>query len=433
MRPIISLAVSILLSTVGAVAQEHDHHTPEHLEMLRAMMTAASSHGPVIPQPETINPEAAQTFNITARAFNFSPSQITVNQGDVVTINVSVPANDTGNGGHGILMDTYIENGVDVARGQTRSVTFTATTAGTFGFVCTNSNCGSGHSNMVGTLIVRAVMTQPPQVSAVAPPSGSTAGGTAVTITGSNFQTGAAVTFGGVAATNVVVPSSTSITATTPAHAAGAVDVVVTNPDTKSGTLAGGFTYNTPSPTISSVTPGSGPTSGYTLITITGTSFQSGATVTVGGVAAINVNVVNATTITAMTPLGPTSEQVAVGMDVVVTNPGGLTATAAGAFHYTVPPLAITLITPSASLAAGGSKVSLSGAGFSAAVTSSLTIGGLPATNVQVVDAVTITATVPAHAVAVVDVVLTVGGSTVTAKSGFAYLNAFPRHRAAKH
>jgi hypothetical protein len=41
----------------------------------------------------------------------------------------------------------------------------------------------------------------------------------------------------------VVVASGTQMTATTPAHAAGAVNVVVTNPDTQTGTLTSGYTY----------------------------------------------------------------------------------------------------------------------------------------------------------------------------------------------
>jgi hypothetical protein len=71
----------------------------------------------------------------------------------------------------------------------------------------------------------------PPTVSSVSPANGGVAGGTGVTITGTNFGgTGAfvpVVTFGGVAATNVVVTtgSFTQITCTAPAHAAGAVDV----------------------------------------------------------------------------------------------------------------------------------------------------------------------------------------------------------------
>src|SRR5687767_9213106 len=83
-----------------------------------------------------------------------------------------------------------------------------------------------------------------PTVTAISPSSGTTSGGTSVTITGTGFLTGATVTLGGTAATNVTVVSSTSITATTPAHAAGTVDVVVTNTDSQSGTLTNGFTYS---------------------------------------------------------------------------------------------------------------------------------------------------------------------------------------------
>ena len=85
--------------------------------------------------------------------------------------------------------------------------------------------------------------TAGPAVTSIAPSSGPVAGGTAVTIAGTGFVTGATVTIGGVAATSVAVASATSITAVTGAHAAGAVDVVVTNPGGASGTLPSGFTY----------------------------------------------------------------------------------------------------------------------------------------------------------------------------------------------
>ncbi|HEY2978588.1 MAG TPA: IPT/TIG domain-containing protein, partial [Burkholderiaceae bacterium] len=76
-----------------------------------------------------------------------------------------------------------------------------------------------------------ATQSTAPFVSAVSPTSGSTGGGTAVSISGGRFASGAGVSFGGAAASNVSVASASSITATTPAHAAGAVTVVVTNPD----------------------------------------------------------------------------------------------------------------------------------------------------------------------------------------------------------
>ncbi len=85
-----------------------------------------------------------------------------------------------------------------------------------------------------------------PTVTVVSPNSGSTAGGTSVTITGTNFVATPAVTFGGTAATSEVLVSSTTLTATVPAHAAGLVNVVVTNPDAQSGTLANGYAYLPP-------------------------------------------------------------------------------------------------------------------------------------------------------------------------------------------
>jgi IPT/TIG domain len=58
------------------------------------------------------------------------------------------------------------------------------------------------------------------------------------------------VIIGGTAAANVTVTSATAITATTPTHAAGAVNVIVTNSNGLSGSLANGFTYSAPSETV---------------------------------------------------------------------------------------------------------------------------------------------------------------------------------------
>jgi uncharacterized repeat protein (TIGR01451 family) len=80
-------------------------------------------------------------------------------------------------------------------------------------------------------------------VTGVTPGRGGISGGTVVAIAGTNFSSGATVTFGGNPATNVVFNNSTSLTATTPAHAVGLVDVTVTNPSTQAATLQNGFTY----------------------------------------------------------------------------------------------------------------------------------------------------------------------------------------------
>jgi len=87
---------------------------------------------------------------------------------------------------------------------------------------------------------------QPPTLTSVSPNSGPTAGGTSVTITGTNFVSGATVKFDSTVATNVTVASSTSITATVPAHVAASVNIVVTNPNGQGATLTNGFTYTAP-------------------------------------------------------------------------------------------------------------------------------------------------------------------------------------------
>ena len=86
----------------------------------------------------------------------------------------------------------------------------------------------------------------PPTVTSISPTSGTTAGGTSVTITGTNFISGTTVTIGGSPCTSVVVVSSTSITCTTPSGTAGPRDVVVATGVSPNATLTGGFTYVAP-------------------------------------------------------------------------------------------------------------------------------------------------------------------------------------------
>lgn len=94
--------------------------------------------------------------------------------------------------------------------------------------------------------LVDPVTDETPSATLFTPGIGCSAGGTSVAITGTGFGDGATVTFGGVAATSVVVVNHKLITCVTPAHANGAVNVVVTNLDTSTATGTGAFTYGTP-------------------------------------------------------------------------------------------------------------------------------------------------------------------------------------------
>ena len=252
-----------------------------------------------------------------------------------------------------------------------------------------------------------------PTVSSVSPNSGSTAGGTAVTITGTNFVAGATVTFGSAAATNVVVVNSTTITATTPAGSTGAVTVTVTVSG-QSGSLASGFTYVV-APTVSNVSPNNGPATGGTAVTITGTNFAAGATVKFGATAATNVVVVSSTSITATTPAG------SAGAVTVAVTVNGQTGSLTNGFTYVVPPT-VSSVSPSSGSTVGGTAVTITGTNFAAGAT--VTFGSAAATNVVVVNSTTITATTPAGSTGAVTVTVTVSGQSGSLASGFTYVVA---------
>jgi hypothetical protein len=80
-----------------------------------------------------------------------------------------------------------------------------------------------------------------PTIGTISPTSGSTAGGTVVLVPGTNLSTTTSVTFGATLASFTVI-SDTQVSVSTPPHAAGTVDVVVTNVG-GSATSVGGFTY----------------------------------------------------------------------------------------------------------------------------------------------------------------------------------------------
>ena len=140
-----------------------------------------------------------------------------------------------------------------------------------------------------------------PTITSGSPSIGAMGGGTVVTLTGTGFVAGATVTFAGVAAPVVTVVSATQIDATTPAVAPGAAVITVTNPDTQSGTLAGAFTFLAAPPAITLIAPANGSSLGGTAVTVTGTDFVAGATVTIGGTAATSVLVVAVTALVAAT------------------------------------------------------------------------------------------------------------------------------------
>ncbi len=247
-----------------------------------------------------------------------------------------------------------------------------------------------------------------PSVSSVAPASGPLSGGTSVVISGANLGSATAVDFGGTPAT-VTADSASSITATAPPGATGTVDVTVTTPDGTSATSAGDqFTY-VPAPTVSGVSPASGPLSGSTGVVISGTDLGSATAVDFGGTAA-TVTADTGTSITATAPAGSVGT-----VDVTVTTVGGTSATStADQFTYVAAP-AVSGVSPALGPDSGGTVVTISGTDLGSAT--AVDFGGTPAT-VTADTGSSITATAPAGSVGTVDVtVTTVGGTSATSSA----------------
>jgi len=188
---------------------------------------------------------------------------------------------------------------------------------------------GSGRGGSTTQTGTTSTTIPAPTINTIVPDSGLSTGGIQVQITGTGFVNGATVSFDGVPAPITSI-TGTSITAITPAHVAGAVNIVVTNRNNLSGALANGFTYIAPL-TLIGITPNIGAISGGQTVTITGRGILSGAAVSFDGTPATSVNVSgDGTSVTAVTPAhaaGPVS--------VTVTNPDGRSFRLTGGFTYT--------------------------------------------------------------------------------------------------
>jgi hypothetical protein len=250
----------------------------------------------------------------------------------------------------------------------------------------------------------------PPTVTALTPTTGSTIGGTAVTLTGSNLANATGVTFGTVAGT-ITADSAGSLTVTSPAGV-GSVNVTVSTPG-GSTAAPSQFTYITPAgfPVVTGVSPAGGPFSGGTVVTITGNNLSYASGVSFGTQPAFFYNV-TAGSITAVAPAGSGA------VDVTVTTTAGTSSPnpSADTFTYAAPAPVITSISPNSGPVTGGTAVTLTGSGFAGA--SAVDFGTTPGI-VTADSATSITALSPAGT-GTVQLTVTVAGVT-SAGTGFTY------------
>ncbi len=252
-----------------------------------------------------------------------------------------------------------------------------------------------------------------PTLASVTPSSGVGAGGTQTVLTGSSFQQGMLVFFGGFSSSASSVQNAGITTATTPGGPTGQVDVAVTNPDGQSSVLVNGFSYN-PRPEPQTIFPAEGPTGGGTMFTVAGRNFSAGARVFFGTTEATTAMVASPTVISGTTPM-----RAAGAVDVRVQNPDGQVGTLTMGFTYNAPPT-VALVRPGAGPVVGGSTLFITGTGFRAGAT--VSIGGAMATAVRVVSDTQLYAVTPAGVPGAADVVVTTPDlQSVTLARGFRY------------
>lgn len=267
-------------------------------------------------------------------------------------------------------------------------------------------------------------------ITHIDPPTGSTGEHALrfVAITGTGFQHGATVIFGGTPAEHAEVIGTTAIVTNAPDHAPGTVDMTVTNPDGQSGSLANAYTYLVPLQ-IASVNPNTGPSAGCTGVTITGTGLLTGAHVLFDGLPA-TVSAVSAdgTSISATTPAHPAGVA-----NIIVINPNGQHGALSHAFTFTGdtnPPitaaLTITQIEPAIGPTTGGVRVAIHGAGFKDGVV--VTFDTTPGTAVHIINSTLLVVTTPGHAAGTATVTVSEGSTQSSLNNGYGYI-APPEHR----
>jgi IPT/TIG domain-containing protein/List-Bact-rpt repeat protein len=212
--------------------------------------------------------------------------------------------------------------------------------------ITTTASVGNaGHGFVAKPKAITITAAPPgPTVTGISPTHGPAAGGTVVTITGTNLTGATAVKFGTVAGTGLTQVSATEVKAASPACTAGeVVDVTVTTPDGTSPTgAADKFTCDTPAgtPTVTGISPTHGPAAGGTVVTITGTNLAGATEIKFGTVAGTGLTQVSATEVKATSPAGTAGDIV----HVVVTTGGGTSVTgAADEFTYDLPTRSLTI------------------------------------------------------------------------------------------
>jgi hypothetical protein len=272
------------------------------------------------------------------------------------------------------------------------------------------------------TIVASFAVAPPPTFTSITPSSGSIVGGTSVTITGTDFTGATVVTFGGTPAVSFSVIGDTAITATTPTHAAGVVNVVITAPGgTATGTNA--YAYSTGLVPLTGVSITGTTQVGSTLTSVLApagatATYQWQRSTTSGGI----YTAISGATFSTYTPV---ASDIGYYIKVTATGTGGysgiVTSAAVGPVTTVAP--TVTGIIPTSGPEAGGTSVTITGTGLTGAT--SVMFGSTAATSFTVNSATQLTATSPAGS-GIVNVTIITPGGTATGINAYSYSPTSP-------
>jgi YVTN family beta-propeller protein len=372
---VVNTATNAVLTTISTGSATNDLAVSPNGALIYAVLTGANSISVISTSTDTVTGTIAVGSGPDAVAFNPAGTQAYVTNNvsntlsvintatSAVTSTISVPGGPVGvavspDGAHVYTAD-FSGNNVTVIGTAADTVSETVAAGTNPQFIAASpdgtrlyvTNYSSNNVTVLG-------ITPTPTLTGISPASGPPTGGTTVTITGTNLAATSSVSFGSTAATGVSC-TATSCTATSPAESAGTVNVQVTTPGGTSATSsADQFTYAA-APTITSVSPPSGPPAGGNQVTINGTNL-TGATLAFGTTAPTGVSC-SATSCTATVPAAGGGT-----VDITATTPGG-TSAINNNDHYTYSATpTITAVSPNGGPVGGGNTVTITGTNLAA-------------------------------------------------------------------
>lgn len=270
------------------------------------------------------------------------------------------------------------------------------------------------------TLPLAFNFADPVQLTAVTPEEGHWLGGERLTLHGAGFTEDAVVVVGTRPALAVALIDDNTLSAVTPEGTPGKVDVYVSTGEGV-GHLAEGYEYTgVPLPDddadITGISPARGPVAGGTDVTIEGFGFEPGAAVRIGALSATDVVVESDTRIRATTPTGSP------GPATVRIIQSGRSAELVAGFRYDAEP-AVWVVDPPQGAVAGNTRVTIRGHGFPVDAAVDVRFAGAFATDVQVIDEMTIVCRTPPGPVGLAAVEVSGGGISAVHPQGFSYFD----------